>query len=134
MRISDWSSDVCSSDLLRPQTGWLPLAFALDWHRPPRHMNGTSYFYAHSDQWKYERLKVSDILSPLADEKQWTGSLIDFNVRAERMGWLPSSPQLESNPRSEEHTSELQSLMRISYAVFCLQKKTLSNSHTYSNY
>src|SRR3546814_18709273 len=105
MRISDWSSDVCSSDLLRPQTGWLPLAFALDWHRPPRHMNGTSYFYAHSDQWKYERLKVSEILSPLADEKQWTGTLIDFNIRAERMGWLPPSQPLESNPlenRSEE--------------------------------
>src|SRR3546814_14208448 len=65
-----WSHYV-GQEKLRPQTGWLPLAFALDWHRPPRHMNGTSYFYAHSDQWKYERLKVSDILSPLADEKQW---------------------------------------------------------------
>ena len=32
---------------LRPQTGWLMLAFALDWVRPPRQMNGTSFFYAH---------------------------------------------------------------------------------------
>src|SRR3546814_3237778 len=94
MRISDWSSDVCSSDL----TGWLPLAFATDWHRPPRQMNGTSYFYAHTNQWKYEKLQVADILSPLADPAEWSGSLIDFNVRAERMGWLPSSPQLETNP------------------------------------
>src|SRR5690606_12837015 len=83
---------------LRPQTGWLPLAFALDWHRPPRHMNGTSYFYAHSNQWKYERLRLDDILSPLAERDQWSGSMIDLNVRAERMGWLPTSPQFETNP------------------------------------
>ncbi|MBU6298317.1 MAG: nitrate reductase subunit alpha, partial [Alphaproteobacteria bacterium] len=43
---------------LRPQTGWLPLAFALDWGRPPRQMNATSYWYAHSDQWRYETLGV----------------------------------------------------------------------------
>src|SRR3546814_9448164 len=36
--------------------------------------------------------------------------------------------------RSEEHTSELQSLMRISYAVFCLKKKIKSNQYSYSNY
>jgi len=83
---------------LRPQTGWIPLAFALDWGRPPRHMNATSYWYAHTSQWKYERLSVREILSPLADPGQWNGSLIDFNVRAERMGWLPSSPQLGCNP------------------------------------
>src|SRR3546814_3605262 len=41
----------------------------------------------------------------------------------------------ESDGRSEEHTSELQSLMRISYAVFCLKKKKRkSNAHTYSHY
>jgi nitrate reductase alpha subunit len=79
---------------LRPQTGWTPLAFALDWHRPPKHMNSTSFFYAHSGQWRYERLGVEEILSPLARDSL-KGSLIDFNVRAERMGWLPSAPQLE---------------------------------------
>ncbi|MBI3042555.1 MAG: nitrate reductase subunit alpha [Betaproteobacteria bacterium] len=83
---------------LRPQTGWTALAFALDWHRPPRQMNSTSFFYAHTDQWRYEQLGVSEILSPLADPKAYTGSLIDFNVRAERMGWLPSAPQLAANP------------------------------------
>jgi nitrate reductase / nitrite oxidoreductase, alpha subunit len=83
---------------LRPQTGWLPLAFALDWGRPPRHMNSTSYWYAHTCQWKYERLSVQEILSRLANPNEWKGSLIDFNVRAERMGWLPSSPQLNRNP------------------------------------
>ncbi|HEX2885673.1 nitrate reductase subunit alpha [Vineibacter terrae] len=79
---------------LRPQTGWTPLAFALDWHRPPKHMNSTSFFYAHTGQWRYERLGVEEILSPLAGDSL-KGSLIDFNVRAERMGWLPSAPQLE---------------------------------------
>ncbi|CAG1017074.1 partial nitrate reductase / nitrite oxidoreductase, alpha subunit, partial [Burkholderiaceae bacterium] len=83
---------------LRPQTGWTALAFALDWSRPPRQMNSTSFFYAHTDQWRYEKLGVSEILSPLADKNEFGGSLIDYNVRAERMGWLPSAPQLKTNP------------------------------------
>jgi nitrate reductase alpha subunit len=83
---------------LRPQTGWTMLAFALDWSRPPRQMCGTSFFYAHSDQWRYEKLDVSELLSPLADPAPYRGSMIDLNVRAERMGWLPSAPQLAVNP------------------------------------
>ena len=83
---------------LRPQTGWTPLAFALDWNRPPRQMNSTSFFYNHASQWRFEKLQVSELLSPLADASQFSGQLIDFNVRAERMGWLPSSPQLGINP------------------------------------
>ncbi|HEX8841682.1 MAG TPA: nitrate reductase subunit alpha, partial [Sphingomicrobium sp.] len=91
-----WSHYV-GQEKLRPQTGWTPLAFALDWHRPPRHMNGTSFWYAHSDQWRYEKLQTSEIASPTSDIEVG-GTLIDFNVRAERMGWLPSAPQLETNP------------------------------------
>ncbi|MFP3943770.1 MAG: nitrate reductase subunit alpha, partial [Alphaproteobacteria bacterium] len=83
---------------LRPQTGWLPLAFALDWSRPPRQMNGTSFWYAHTGQWRYETLKVSELMSPLAPEGDWSGSMLDYNLRAERMGWLPSAPQLQANP------------------------------------
>src|SRR5262249_13509046 len=83
---------------LRPQTGWQVLAFATDWVRPPRQMNGTSFFYVHSDQWRYEKIRVQDLLSPLADPAAYSGSMIDFNVRAERMGWLPSAPQLATNP------------------------------------
>jgi nitrate reductase / nitrite oxidoreductase, alpha subunit len=83
---------------LRPQTGWTALAFALDWIRPPRQQNSTSFFYAHTDQWRYEKLGVEEVLSPLADKAQFQGSLIDYNVRAERMGWLPSAPQLQTNP------------------------------------
>ncbi|QUS56193.1 nitrate reductase subunit alpha [Pseudovibrio brasiliensis] len=91
-----WSHYV-GQEKLRPQTGWTALAFALDWARPPRHMNSTSFFYAHTDQWRYETLKVDEILSPTAPEGDWNASLIDYNIRAERMGWLPSAPQLQTN-------------------------------------
>ncbi len=83
---------------LRPQTGWQPLAFALDWGRPPRHMNSTSAWYAHTDQWRYESLTAGEILSPTAPEGDWDINMIDYNIRAERMGWLPSAPQLKTNP------------------------------------
>ncbi|MEH6472474.1 MAG: nitrate reductase subunit alpha [Halopseudomonas sp.] len=83
---------------LRPQTGWQPLAFSLDWMRPPRHMNSTSFFYAHSSQWRHEKLNAKEILSPLADKDAYPEHMIDWNVRAERMGWLPSAPQLNVNP------------------------------------
>ena len=84
---------------LRPQTGWTALAFALDWARPPRHMNSTSAWYAHTDQWRYETVSSQELLSPLAPEGDWKRlSLIDYNIRAERMGWLPSAPQLRTNP------------------------------------
>jgi nitrate reductase alpha subunit len=84
---------------LRPQTGWTALAFALDWARPPRHMNSTSAWYAHTDQWRYETVSAEEILSPLAPQGDWKRlSLIDYNIRAERMGWLPSAPQLRTNP------------------------------------
>ncbi len=92
-----WSHYV-GQEKLRPQTGWQPVAFALDWNRPPRQQNSTSFFYAHTDQWRYETLNVAGILSPTAPRGDWNGSLIDYNVRAERMGWLPSAPQLKQNP------------------------------------
>ena len=92
-----WSHYV-GQEKLRPQTGWLPLAFGLDWARPPRQQNSTSFWYAHSDQWRYEALSVDEILSPTAPDGDWSGTMIDYNIRAERMGWLPSTPQLKQNP------------------------------------
>ena len=92
-----WSHYV-GQEKLRPQTGWQPLAFGLDWSRPPRQMNSTSFWYAHTDQWRYEQLGIDEILSPTAPEGDWSGSMIDYNIRAERMGWLPSAPQLKQNP------------------------------------
>jgi len=84
---------------LRPQFGWAPLAFASDWVRPPRQMNGTSFFYAHTSQWRHEKLHVQEVLGPTADRGRYGDlSMIDLNARAERMGWLPSAPQLRTNP------------------------------------
>ena len=83
---------------LRPQTGWQPIAFGLDWSKPPRHMNGTSFFYFMSDQWRYEKVEMKELLSPLADPAKYSGSQADFNMQAIRMGWLPSAPQLDRNP------------------------------------
>ena len=102
---------------LRPQTGWLPLAFALDWTRPPRQMNSTSFFYAHTDQWRYETLSVDEILSPTADKEKWKGNLIDCNIRSERMGWLPSAPQLQENPIDLVSQAESKGVDPVDYVV-----------------
>ncbi|ELR6710988.1 nitrate reductase subunit alpha [Salmonella enterica] len=106
---------------LRPQTGWLPLAFALDWNRPPRQMNSTSFFYNHASQWRYEKLTAQELLSPLADPAKFSGHLIDFNVRAERMGWLPSAPQLNLNPLSVKASADKAGLSAADYTVQALK-------------
>ncbi|HEU0198898.1 MAG TPA: nitrate reductase subunit alpha, partial [Burkholderiaceae bacterium] len=113
---------------LRPQTGWTPLAFALDWARPPRQQNSTSFFYAHTDQWRYEKLEVNEILSPLADKKQFAGSFIDFNARAERMGWLPSAPQLQTNPLQVCRDAATVNMEPKDYAVRALSDGSLKLS------
>ncbi len=118
-----WSHYV-GQEKLRPQTGWTPLAFALDWHRPPRHMNSTSFFYAHTDQWRYEKLKLDEILSPTAPV-ELSGSLIDLNVRAERMGWLPSAPQLQANPLHVAQAAGAAGKEVPAYAVDALKNGTL---------
>src|SRR3546814_3620289 len=58
-------------------------------------------------------------------EQDTRGCLIELVVVA-----LPPAPEWKNQARSEEHTSELQSLMRISYAVFCLKKKTKPTNNT----
>ncbi|MGV6872179.1 nitrate reductase subunit alpha [Pseudochelatococcus sp. B33] len=92
-----WSHYV-GQEKLRPQTGWVPLAFATDWARPPRQQNSTSFFYAHTDQWRYETVATSEILSPTAPDGDWAGAFIDYNAKSERLGWLPSAPALKTNP------------------------------------
>jgi len=74
------------------------LAFAQDWVRPMRQMNGTSFFYAHTSQWRHEKLETGDIASPSAAGGTGDLTLLDYNAKAERMGWLPSAPQLQTNP------------------------------------
>src|SRR3546814_5837502 len=105
MRISDWSSDVCSSDLfLRPHRA----SFRLVGIEQARFLHNLPTRFQHID------LPVCFIFDGLHDEANGVHVLC-LGARAER--------------RSEEHTSELQSLMRISYAVFCLKKK----KHTYKD-
>src|SRR3546814_4856043 len=114
MRISDWSSDVCSSDLVQSFTrgggynsNYLTLAFL-----------GVENFPLTVAEIPYaEGLKVKD------DRLSWKASV----------SWKPvdsittyATISTGFRTRSEEHTSELQSLMRISYAVFCLTK---NNQH-----
>ena len=110
---------------LRPQSGWTPVAFGLDWSKPPRQMNGTSFFYINSSQYRYEKLDVSEILSPLADPAKYTGSLADYNIRAIRMGWLPSAPQLNTNPIKLVREAELAGVAPVDYAVGKLKDGSL---------
>ncbi|MDP9972064.1 nitrate reductase alpha subunit [Variovorax paradoxus] len=113
---------------LRPQTGWTPLAFALDWIRPPRQMNSTSFFYAHTDQWRYEKLGMEEVLSPLADKVAFAGTMIDYNVRAERMGWLPSAPQLQTNPLQVARDAQAAGIDGAAYTAKALKDGTLRMS------
>src|SRR3546814_2149678 len=128
MRISDWSSDVCSSDLTAQLSGSttatnipgqnvialnLPLtaANALDVWRPFDGTNRTSeavirsLYRNNSENTNYNTFNQMKL--------DLNGSLFS----------LPAGKLKIAVGRSEEHTSELQSLMRISYAVFCLKKK-----------
>src|SRR3546814_6543683 len=91
MRISDWSSDVCSSDL-----SYAHFLFGV-------------HDAIHAQLAKNQVLRVRGGLDPDGLDTQ------GFQVNHAKKACLDF--------RSEEHTSELQSLMRISYAVFCLKKK-----------
>src|SRR3546814_10785937 len=95
MRISDWSSDVCSSDLVKESVKPINVLLVAD----------------------------ADML----DDRFWarTQQMFGQNVFVP----IAANADFLVNARSEEHTSELQSLMRISYAVFCLKKKKQKNKH-----
>src|SRR3546814_2468739 len=104
MRISDWSSDVCSSDLPDPGGADPSLGQPRHRQRPYR-----------------DRIPSGQLRSPAA---------CPARCRRLGLGLSPAGGGVRPDAhRSEEHTSELQSLMRNSYAVFCLKKKkTTTNS------
>lgn len=102
---------------LRPQTGWTPLAFALDWQRPARQMNGTSFFYAHTSQWRHEKLGMDEVLGATQGHELSNMSMIDYNAKAERMGWLPSAPQLSVNPLQVTQDAKAAGQNAVDYAV-----------------
>src|SRR3546814_8344389 len=118
MRISDWSSDVCSSDLLR--TDLVPLVGEIAADRP-------------------HKIAIIDIGQ--RDRCIHQRARVEIGVvgrRGDRLGGkIARSIGHIAVERSEEHTSDLQSLMRISYAVFCLKKKTKTTNvytqHAYRN-
>lgn len=83
---------------LRPQAGWAPIAFATDWHRPPRHMNSTTFWYFHTDQWRYEKVSADGLLAENAKGAYKGYQLADYNVVSQRLGWLPSAPHFNKNP------------------------------------
>lgn len=83
---------------IRPTAGWAVFSFASDWNRPCRQNNATAYFYQHTDQWRYEKVSLQSMLSPLCDNPVWKDkALIDSMVMSQRMGWLPASPQFTAN-------------------------------------
>jgi nitrate reductase / nitrite oxidoreductase, alpha subunit len=82
---------------VRMESGWATLAFGLDWLRPPRQQNGTSFFYFATDQWRYEKLKPADLAAPWQAQKV-EKHLADCNIVAARLGWLPFYPQFDKNP------------------------------------
>ena len=82
---------------VRTESGWASLAFGLDWLRPPRHQNGTSFFYFATDQWRYEKLSPAALAAPwYADRVEKHPA--DCNIVAARLGWLPFYPQFDKNP------------------------------------
>src|SRR3546814_6991658 len=155
MRISDWSSDVCSSDLddrnghvlktlippprghhdviqRRPlQSQWLTSCHAAritilrKSRRRKRHGSGS-----HGSARYGGHEMITHIPSP--ECASFPKLLIFLRCRASGGGLIPPPCVRNSYSAclsSEDHTSELQSLMRISYAVFCLKKKTETNTH-----
>src|SRR3546814_3459271 len=110
MRISDWSSDVCSSDLpFQHPTGDFAAisSHAERLQRPPRFRSRPANLFL------YRRVSHHGL----------TKGRQQFAT-----GVIASAFDPFRHVRSEEHTSELHSLMRISYAVFCLKQKTNTNT------
>src|SRR3546814_5792593 len=118
MRISDWSSDVCSSDL-----------GGYDDYENFRHGSANDW----AAKVGYDQLPFwQKMLKHVAYDEFWQQQALDKLVAANpsnvptlwEQGLWDQEDMYGAITRSEEHTSELQSLMRISYAVFCLKKKT----------
>src|SRR3546814_9242446 len=113
MRISDWSADVCSSDLRLCSLLHVPTGN----YQPAWVVRATDHFN--------ERREIIKALTSIHPPRNISNKVFQFLCQSERNVISPAWPnQLMLQPiRSEEHTSELQSLMRNSYDVFCLQKK-----------
>src|SRR3546814_8238417 len=130
MRISDWSSDVCSSDLDGSVRARQDTAHRLQPARDRRSRPDARHGL-HPGHREYLHQTAGDSADPAvfgddAAADQETRRQIPVEPEDDRSG-ASGEPEREyravPRQRSEEHTSDLQSLMRISYAVFCLKKK-----------
>src|SRR3546814_10871729 len=125
MRISDWSSDVCSSDLRRGGFGSCGPRARIGIQKCPAGIDDAGC--AGADPARMEsrnRSRSHHRGRHMTDQFQLTDDQLAIQDMARKFTADRITPF-----RSEEHTSELQSLMRISYAVFCLKKKTTNNKH-----
>ncbi|EUA04003.1 nitrate reductase, alpha subunit [Mycobacterium kansasii 824] len=77
----------------RPVTGWATMAMATDWSRPPRQMAGTSYWYVHTDQWRYDGYRADALASPVGRGRFARKHTMDVLAAAVAMGWTPFYPQ-----------------------------------------
>ncbi|WP_433874577.1 nitrate reductase subunit alpha [Sinomonas atrocyanea] len=82
----------------RPITGWVSLANALDWSRPPRTMTGTSYWYMHTGQWRNDGYSAASLASPLAEGHLDGMHTADAIAQSARLGWMPFYPQFDRSP------------------------------------
>ena len=75
---------------IRPIMGFQHMAFALDWHRPPRHMNQTAYWYVNTSQYRYDTFTADDLD---AGTGVFAGKgVMDLLAQSVRLGWTPSYP------------------------------------------
>ncbi|MBF6424299.1 nitrate reductase subunit alpha [Nocardia cyriacigeorgica] len=82
----------------RPVTGWSTLAFATDWQRPPRQMQGTVFWYLTNDQWRYDPFTSDTFASPLGEGRFAGRTAADNIALASRLGWMPTYPTFDRNP------------------------------------
>ncbi|MFQ5563455.1 MAG: nitrate reductase subunit alpha, partial [Parvularculaceae bacterium] len=88
------------TEKIRPYAAIGALGGAADWTAPPRHMNSTSYFYFHTDQWRYDGMILDPLWAPWAEKFPSKGRhAASMNSLAVRLGWLPFYPQIDKkNP------------------------------------
>src|SRR3546814_8153228 len=114
MRISDWSSDVCSSDLAAVEGDAFDPAMRAGIDFAARRFVHTARL--HADEAVLDQVEPADAMlaAQVVERREQGRGRHRLSVQRDAVAALEI--------RSEEHTSELQSLMRISYAVFCLNK------------
>src|SRR3546814_2711335 len=132
MRISDWSSDVCSSDL--EEAGAVPQR---EWHQDEAGQRGQLELDNRHEHLHREDEEGDDHDRPgeqqhgdrqeIVEEGREPHQLRDLLEQWQRRREASARQSTGLQERSEVHTSELQSLMRISYACFCLKKKKQSH-------